>query len=59
MAKAYNYGSVEKKLSADSLSQEQEHNGFSESAKLCLNLSSERWLEPNHNLVNNFIPSGP
>ena len=47
-----------KKSKVDLVSKEQEHNGFSESGRLRLNLCSERWLKLSQNLVNNFIPSG-
>ena len=32
--------------------------GFNKSWKLCINLSSQRCLKPNLNLVSNFIPLG-
>ena len=56
--KVVQFWQLRKKLSIDSVSKEQEHNRFNESAKLCLNLCSERWLKPKLNLVNSFIPSG-
>ena len=46
-----------KKCNAVSASMLQEHNGFKVSSKLCQNLSSRNWLNPNLNLVSNFIPT--
>ena len=36
----------------------QEHNGFTQSAKLCLNLCSLRWLRPRRKCVRSPIPIG-
>ena len=33
-----------------SISRQHEHNGFTVSGKLCLNLSSCKWLKPSRNL---------
>ena len=47
-----------KKWVVDSTSKLQEHNGFKQSWKLCLNLCSLRWLCPSLSLVSNLIPNG-
>ena len=47
-----------KKCSVVSISLPQEHNGFIESWKLCLNLCSLRWLSPRRSLVKCFKPRG-
>ena len=46
-----------KKCNVVSVSMLQEHNGFTVSSKLCRNLCPHKWLNPNLNLVSNFIPS--
>ena len=51
-------GEWSKKSVVDSKSAAHLHNGFSKSSKLCLNLSSRRWLRPKRSFVKNLIPCG-
>ena len=51
-------GQWRRKCAVDSISKPQLQNGFKESWKLCLNLSSRKWLKPSRSLVMNLIPLG-
>ena len=46
-----------KKFSVFSVSRVHEHNGFTVSEKLCLNLCSRKWLKPKRNLLINLTPN--